>query len=216
MNTALSNFNKLCNSIREKATQDLRQKHTNSQLAKWQKLLTAILETELAMHRVRSALNLLKTVPSKETLNMFSMSEGAWIDYQYTTWSLWMFGLLEREGSLVSRVVRNLVKPSNPKYKEIEKTLLKSIETQRAKISKVRHPLAHTGKGGTLEAVINTDLWENFLILPSPIDFNQILASLVPYHTRWHYFLHQVSIAVLDEMERICGELNQQIDWDNI
>ena len=216
MNAPLNNFNQLCNSIRKATIQDLKQKHPKSQLAKWRKLLTAIWETELTMHRVRSALNLLKTVPSKETLNMFSMSEGAWIDYQYTTWSFWMFGLLEREKCLVQRVTRNLVKLSNPQYKDIEKTLLKSIEAQRDKISKVRHPLAHIGEGGTIEEVINTELWKNFAIIPSPVDFNEMLAPLVPYHMRWHYFLCQVSNAVLAEIERICGELNQHIGWDDI
>ena len=81
MNAPLKNFNQLCNSIRERAIQeDLKQKRPESKIAKWQKLLTAILETELAMHRVRSALNLLETIPPRETLNVFSMSEGAWID----------------------------------------------------------------------------------------------------------------------------------------
>ncbi len=216
MNASLNNFNQLCNSIRKAAIRDLKQKRTSSQSAKWQRLLSAILETELTMHRVRSALNLLKTIPSEETLNLFSMSEGAWIDYQYTTWSFWMFGLLERGRSLFKLVIRNLVKPSNPQYKDMEKTLLKSIEVQRDKISKVRHPLAHIGEGGTIEEVTNTELWKNFVILPSPIDFNQILASLVPYRVRWHYFLHQVSMAVFTEIERVSGELIKHINWEKV
>ena len=117
MNASLSSFIKLCNSIREKTARDLEQKRPDNQLAKWRKLLTAVLETELAMHRVRSALNLLKTLPSKETLNMFFMSEGAWIDYQYGTWSFWMCSLLDKEIELVSQVSQQLIKPSNPQYR---------------------------------------------------------------------------------------------------
>jgi len=216
MNASLSSFIKLCNSIREKTARDLEQKRPDNQLAKWRKLLTAVLETELAMHRVRSALNLLKTLPSKETLNMFFMSEGAWIDYQYGTWSFWMCSLLDKEIELVSQVSQQLIKPSNPQYREIERPLSKSLVSQKNKVGKIRHPLAHKGKGGTIEAVMREDSWKGFVVIPSPVDFNCILASCVPYHMRWHHFLHQVSIVILVEIERISAELNQQIDWDNI
>ncbi len=216
MNAPLNNFNQLCNSVRERAAQDIKESRPDNQLVKWQKLLTAIVETELAMHRVRSSLSLLKTIPSKETLDIFSMSEGAWIDYQYATWSFWMCSLLDKEIELVSQVSQKLIKPNNPQYREIERPLLGSLVSQKDKVGKIRHPLAHKGKGGVIEAVINTDLWKNFIILASPIDFNQIFASLVPYHMRWLYFLNQVSNAALAEMERVCGELNQRIDWDNI
>ncbi len=81
MNAPISNFNKLSNSIRERAIRDIKQKYPESQLAKWRQLLTTIWETEEAMHRVRCSLKLLRTIPPKETLNMFSMSDGAWIDY---------------------------------------------------------------------------------------------------------------------------------------
>lgn len=213
---SLENFHQLCNSIREKAARDIKQKRPESQLTKWQKLFTTIVETELAIHRVRKALNLLKTTPSKKTLDTLSMSEGAWIDYHYVTWAFLAFALLERERSLIKQVVRSLVKPSKPQYKAIEKTLLNYIEAQRIKMSKMRHPLAHAGEGGTVEAVISTDLWKNFAIIPSPLDFNKLLASYVPYHMRWHYFLHGISEKIIAELERTSKELYQQIDWDNI
>ena len=202
--------------MREKAIRDIKQNRPDNQLAKWQKLLTAIWETELAIHRIRCALNLLKTLPPKETLNMFSMSEGAWIDYQYATWSFWMCSLLDKEIELVSQVGQKLIKPKNLQHKNIVRPLIDSLVSQKDKVGKIRNPLAHKGEGGTIEEVIKTDLWENFAIIPSPVDFNEILASLVPYHMRWHYFLYQVSNTVLVELERVCGELTQHIDWDSI
>jgi len=132
-----------------------------------------------------------------------------------SVYDLVVFGLLEREKSLVKQVVRNLVKPSNPQYKDIEKTLLKYIEAQRDEISKVRHPLAHTGKGGTIEAVMETDSWKNFVIIPSPVNFNELLASYVPYHMRWHDFLHGISVKTIAELERTSKEIYKHIDWDN-
>lgn len=215
MNAPLSNFNELSNSIREKAIRDIKQNRPDNKLAKWRELLTIIYETELAIHRVRSALNLLKKFPAKESLKMFSMSEGAWIDYQYSTWSLLMYSLIDREIELVSQIGQKLIKPNNQQYKDVVRPLVESLVSQKDKVGKVRHPIAHKGEGGPIEAVINTDLWKNFAIIPSPVDFNEILASLVPYQMRWHYFLHHVSKAVLTEIERICGELNQRVEWDN-
>lgn len=212
----LKNFNQLCNSIRERAIRDLKQKRPKSQLVKWQKLLTAIVEAELTMHRVRSALKLLKTVPSKDALKMFSMSEGAWIDYQYTTWSFWMCSLLDREIELVSQVGQKLIKPNNPQHKDIVRPLVKSLVYQKDKVGKIRNPLAHKGEGGTIEAVMNTDLWKNFAIIRSPVDFNEILASCVPYHMKWHYFLHEVSVKIIAEIERTSEELYKRIDWNNV
>jgi len=212
----LKNFNQLCNSIREGAIRDLRQKRPKSQLVKWQKLLTAIVETELTLHRVRSALKLLKTAPSKDTLNMFSMSEGAWIDYQYTTWSFWMCSLLDKEIELVSQVGQKLIKPNNSQYKDIVRPLVKSLVSQKDKVGKIRHPLAHKGEGGTIEAVMTTELWKNFAIIPSPVDFNEMLASCVPYHMKWHYFLHGVSVKIIAEIERTSEELYKRIDWNNV
>ena len=216
MNTSLTNFNRLSNSIRQRAIQDIEQYRPDNQLVKWQKLLTAIHETELAVHRVRSSLNLLKTLPTIKALHTFSMSAGAWIDYQYATWSLLMYSLIDKEIELVSQVGQKLIKPNNPEHKEIVRPLVKSLVSQKDKVGKVRHPITHKGKGGPVEAVMKTDLWKNFVIIPSPVDFNEILASYVPYHMRWYYFLDQVSNAVLSKIEQICGKLNQHIDWDNI
>jgi len=168
------------------------------------------------MHRVRSALNLLKTIPSKETLNAFSMSEGAWIDYQYTTWSFWISSLLDKEIALVSQVGQKLIKPNNPQYKDIVRPLVESLVSKKDQVGKIRHPLAHKGEGGTIEAVMNTDLWKNFAIIPSPLDFNKMLASYVPYHMRWHYRLHEVSARIIAEIERTSEEIYKRIDWNNV
>jgi hypothetical protein len=217
VNAPLKNFNQLCNSIRERAIQEgLKQKQPKNLLARWQKLLTVILEVELAMHRVRSALNLLKTIPSEGTLNMFSMSEGAWIDYQYATWSFWMCSLLDKEIELVSQVGQKLIKPNNPQYKEIVRPFVESLVSKKDKVGKIRHPLAHKGEGGTLEAVIETDLWKNFAIIPSPVDFNEMLASCVPYHMRWYFFLHGGSTRIIAEIEQISEEIYKRIDWDDV
>ena len=216
MDASLSNFNRLCNSIRERAIRDIKRGYPNNKLVKWQKLLTAIVETELTMHRVRASLRLLRDIPSQEALKRFSMSEGAWIDYQYTTWSFWMCSLLDKEIELASQVGRKLIKPNNPQHKDIVRPLVKSLVSQKDKVGKIRHPLAHKGEGGTIEAVMSTDVWKNFVIIPSPVDFNEILASCVPYHMRWHDFLHGVSVKIIAEIERIYGELNQHVTWENI
>ena len=216
MNASLSNFNELCNHIRGKAIRDINQNLPDNKLVKWQKLLTAILETELAMHRVRSALKLLRTLPPREILNMFSMSEGAWIDYQLGTWSFWMCSLLEKKIELVSQVAQKLIKPNNPQYRDIERPLLKSLRARKDSIGKIRHPLAHKGEGGTIEWAVNTDSWRDYVNIPSPVDYNHVLNSSVPYHLRWYNFLYRRSLLDIAEIERISEELSKHINWSSI
>ena len=144
---------------------------------------------------------------------MFFMSEGAWIDYQYATWSFWMFSLIDKEIELVSQVGQKLIKPNNSQHKDITRPLIESLISQKDKVGKIRHPLAHKGEGGVIEAIIPDNL-EYFSILPSPIDFNHILGSLVSYHVKWHYILHQSSMIVLAEINRVSSELDKRIKWD--
>ena len=179
-------------------------------------MLTAIHETELAMHRLRSTLKLLKTPPPKETLDIFYMSEGAWIDYHIATWSFYIYGLLERERKLVCQVCRSLIKPNNPHYEDIEKELLKSVKAQKDKVEKLRHPEAHVGEGGVIEKVMKNGSWKDYLILPSPIDFNHVLASYEAYHMRWYESLYQFSLLQIARMEQISQELYKCIDWKRI
>jgi len=127
-----------------------------------------------------------------------------------------MCSLLDKEIELVSQVGQKLIKPNNSQYKDIVRPLVKSLVSQKDKVGKIRHPLAHKGEGGTIEAVMTTELWKNFAIIPSPVDFNEMLASCVPYHMKWHYFLHGVSVKIIAEIERTSEELYKRIDWNNV
>ncbi len=216
MNVAISNFYQLNNAIRERSIRDVNQNRPNNLLAKWQRLRIATVETEIAMHRVKVCLNLLSTIPSKETLDVFSLSEGAWIDYHYCNWSFWMCSLMEKEIELVSQIGQKLIKLSNPQHKNIVRPLVESLVSRKDNIGKIRHPLAHKGEGGTTEAIMNTDLWKVSLILPSPIDFNPIFNSFVPSHMRWYNFLYKRSLLDFAEIERISEELYKSIDWGKI
>ena len=216
MKTRSNNFYLLCNSIRDRAIRDITQGLPDARLTKWQELVTAILETELAMHQVRSSLKLLKNIPDKEALNAFSMSEGAWIDYHVGTWSFRMCSLLDKAIELVHRVGQTLIKPHNPRHKDIVRPLIESLVSQKDKVGKIRHPLAHKGEGGIIERVIETDLWKNIVILPSPVDFNEVLNSSVPYQARSHSSLHNTSTRVIAQILGICGELHHHIDWSRI
>lgn len=101
---------------------------TDPEFAKWRPLLTATLDTELAMNEMRSALNLLKALPSEETLGMYSMSRGAWLYYHLNTWIFWMDALLEKQKTLVKEAVRALIRPRNTQWKDVEGSLLSIID----------------------------------------------------------------------------------------
>ena len=152
----------------------------------------------------------------KETLNAFSMSEGAWIDYHVGTWSFWTCSLIDKAIELVHQISLRRIKPRNPQHNDIVSPLIKSLVSQKDRVGKIRHPLAHKGEGGIIERVIETDQWKNIVILPSPVDYNEVLNSCVPYHTRWHRILHYTSLRVIAKILGTCGELRQHINWQDI
>jgi len=144
------------------------------------------------------------------------MSEGTWIDYHVGTWSFWTCSLIDKAIELVHQISLRLIKPRNPQHKDIVSPLIKSLVSQKDRVGKIRHPLAHKGEGGIIERVIETDLWKNIVILPSPVDYNEVLNSCVPYHTRWHRILHDTPLRVIAKILGTCGELHQHINWQDI
>jgi hypothetical protein len=152
--------------------------------AKWRPLLTATLDVEVTRNRLRNSLNLLKTVPDAEVLDRFSMHPGEWVDCHWTAWTFWVDALLERVKKLVKEAVRALVRPSNVQWKDIENSLLRSIDSFSESTGKVRNPLAHGG--GAVEAVEEERLWEGLVLLRGSFDIRQLFESQLEYHATWY------------------------------
>lgn len=245
MSTSSSGFAQFRNSLQEAAAHSLERTHPNYVIifqkaleetgdldqalhavkgistdpgfAKWRPLLTATLDTELAMNEMRSALNLLKALPLEETLDMYSMSRGAWIYYHLNMWIFWMDALLEKQKTLVKEAVRALIRPRNTQWKDVESSLLSTIDVLSKDMGKVRDPLAHGGlKGRAAEAIGEERLWEWLVLLQVPLEIRTLVGSMVIYHARWSDQLHRASVLVLAEFNRVCEELNRHIDWDHI
>ena len=178
----------------------------------FERLLTATLDTELAMDKLISALNLFKTVPPRELLDEWSMSEGALIDYNYSAWVFWMDALLERVKKLVSQAVRTLVRPHNPRFKDIERALLNSVDRLSSITGHVRNPLAHGG--GAVQALEEERLWVTYALLGAHTDISELYHPLVEYRDTWHQRLRHASTLALAEIERVSSELNRRVDWD--
>ena len=187
---------------------------TDEGFARWRPLLTATLDTEVAINRLRNALNILKILPSEEVLNLFSMSLGEWVDYHMTAWLFWMDALLEKVKALVCEAIRALVRISNAKWKDIETNLLKSINALSEDTGKIRDPIAHGGlKGRAVEALEEERLWEGFVLMRGPLDIRQLFESFVEYHGKWYEHLRQASVKAIAEVNRVLEELNRHIDW---
>lgn len=242
MNTPVSNFDRFRNALQAAAARALQRTHpeyvaafqkalretrdvskalqavkdisTDRGFAKWRPLLTATLDVEVAISRLRNSLNLLKTPPPSEVLDVFAMHSGEWVDYHWTASIFWMHALLEREKKLVRQAVRALVRPSNTQWKDIENSLLSSINAFSEHTGDVRDPLAHGGGAG-VEALAQERLWEGLVLLQGSLDIRQLLESQSKYQAEWYERLHTVSVVAIAEIERVFGELNRHIDWDN-
>lgn len=210
-----SKFIELSNSIQRLTMREFQQGNSRSHASLWRKLRTTTLEIELSLHRLRSALNQLNTPLPEEASVLFSMSKGAWVEYQEAAITIWMYKLLDCERALVCQIVRNLIKPCNTDYKNIEKSLLIRIDAQKERVAKLRNPQAHAGAGGPIEQVMEDEKEQgNLIVIPSPIDFNQILGASEPYQSRWYFFLNKSSQILIAELDNISKELNEQVNWN--
>ena len=190
---------------------------TDIGFAKWRPLLTATLDTELAINQLRVTLELLRLTPSKGLL-IPEGTEGTLVLYYTNVWVLLADALLERSEKLIKKAARTLIRPSNPKWQSIEDEVSKPInELSKDLRSKMRNPLAHGG--GAVEAPAEERLWEGFTIIAAVTNryelfFSQMLGAMAKYHATWYERLSKHSVLMLNEINRAINNLNKHINWD--
>ena len=203
-----------------KALDSVKTMPTDVGFAKWRPLLTATFDTELAINQIRTVLNLLEIIPPRKVVppQDILISEGAWVYYHVNVWIFWMDALLERVKKLVKQTVRSLVRPTNPKWKDVESDLLQSISLLSQDIGKMRDPLAHGG--GVAEVPAQERLWEGLVLISTlanrSISFDDVFGSMTKYHASWHKRLYEKSVLALATIEKEMDELNKHLDWDKI
>jgi len=174
----------------------------------WIKVLTALLDVQLVIEKVRRSLVYLETdLPQQPD------DAGARVIYHFDHWIFQMHALLERVDRLIATVFRTLVRPRAIKGWEIEqKKLRKRVRGLNPGIAKIRDPLAH-GLGGGVTGPQEEQLWEPFLA-------GRLFAlnlGLLAYQgadskrTTWHSSLAIATTMAFIEVDQISQELSHYI-----
>ena len=171
----------------------------------WTDLLTAALDVELVLDKVKRSLVFLAsdvaTTPEED---------GARVAYHMDHWTFEMDALLERLDKLVATMFRRLVRPKDGDWRIKEAAVRDDIKKMKAKVAKVRDPLAH-GLGGGVTGIEDERLWEPFLAARA-FDVDLVVSryqGAAQYRQRWHSHLHKstiLAIAVLEATSKRLAE----------
>ena len=198
-----------------KATEAVKDISTDKGFARWRPILTAELDVEIALNRLRVALNAFGKLPPKDFLDACLLSEGDWVDYNYSNCIILMKSVIEKERTLICRVTRELVRPTETNWKEIETRLLQNIDRMNKEMGDIRDPMLHGGHSGSDLTVLEIERhWENNVLLGVRNLVPAIVESFVANMDKWHERISWCALRLVNEIEDISKELNYIIAWD--
>jgi len=177
-----------------------------SSFNKWREIYTRLLDVELAMHQLKTSLRLLKApAPSYLTL-------GEWVIYHHDAWAIWAQGLLNRFEKLALKVVRKLVKTSNPNFTILDNYIGVEIRKLKDEVGKLRDPIAHGG--GRIEAPQEEGLLEPILLIGGQLNMKDVFEPMASYQQKWHKKSYAISIRILEGIDKLSERINREVVWD--
>jgi len=177
-----------------------------SRFNKWRDIYTRLLDVEVAIHQLKTSLSLLKT-PAPSYLTV-----GEWVIYLHDAWAIWVQGLLNRLEKLAIKVVRELVKTSNPNFMSLETDIKVAIRNLKKKVGKVRDPVAHGG--GPIEVLQEEGLLEPILLIGGQLNMKDVFEPMASYQQKWHQKSYDASILILAVIDKLSERLNREVAWD--
>ncbi len=176
----------------------------------WRKLLTALLDVEQTIDKVRRSVWFIGRIPQPADSNI--SDPGAWLVYHVDAWHIHTYGLLDRMKRIITLTCRHVVRPRE-NADELKARLLDDVEKMKAVVSRTRHSVAHGG--GSVEALEEDDLWEPYVMI-GPDAWLNITSSyyegVALRQTKWHDGFKRSSVQVLAMSEAWFGELANAFD----
>jgi hypothetical protein len=176
---------------------------------RWNDLLTAVFDVELAMDKVKRSLAFLQSdvagTPDEA---------GACVIYHIDHWTFQMDGFLERLDTLIAKTIRHFVRPKDKEgWQATQAALRQDVGKLKVEMAKVRDPLAH-GLGGGVTGIQEQQLWEPFLAgRLFEFDFvESVYRGASPRKQRWCSMLEKATILALAQVEKTSEGLIQHLD----
>lgn len=174
----------------------------------WRKVLTALLDVEQSMDKVRRSVSFAGSTPQPSGSQL--SHPGAWLLYHLDSWYLQTYGLLERLGKMTTLTCRHVIRPKE-KGEKIRANLVEEVRKMKDVISKTRHAIAHGG--GSVEALEEDDLWEPYVLI-GPEAWLNITTSYYDGVTHrqpaWYKAIRESTVQVFAVSEAWFGRLTRE------
>lgn len=190
---------------RQKARKAVEGIHLSKQFDKWIDIWIAFLDVELAFHQTKLSLRLLAADPTS------SVDRGEWVNYHMDAWLFWTNSLLERYKKLVSKLVRQFVRPANAQWQQVEDQLLKRINHMEQEVGKLRNPRAHGG--GVFEGPFTKERLIGGILAGSSVDAH-LFENAARLQGLGYVGFNKCLEDAMKEMDAVSEQLDTLVDWN--
>ncbi|MDP2731207.1 MAG: hypothetical protein Q8O55_12110 [Dehalococcoidales bacterium] len=169
----------------------------NPQFQKWRSICTDLMDVEYHKHRLTVCLSLMNLK------NPSSVSEGEWLDYQFSYWAVLTQGLISKFEKLSKSIYRKFPTPDSSETSL--KGTLQNLHEYHTRLKKVRDPVAHPG--GPVRIVGQDEHLGPYIVFRGEFQMSTLMDSLTGFYSSWTTRAFRFSNMVLEEIDHISKSL---------
>lgn len=165
----------------------------NPQFQKWRSICTDLMDIEYQKHRLMVCLSLMSSK------NPSSVSEGEWLDQQFSYWAVLTQGLISKFEKLCKSIYRKFPSPNSSEVSP--KETLQILHEYHTRLKKVRDPIAHPG--GAVRIVGQDEHLGPYIVFRGELEITTLMASLTGFYSSWTSKALRFSNMVLVEIDHV-------------
>lgn len=169
----------------------------NPQFQKWRSICVDLMDVEFHKHRLLVCLNLLNLK------NPSSISEGEWLDHQFSYWAVLTQGLISKFEKLCKSTYRKF---PTPRSSETDlKEMLRKLHEYHTRLKRLRDPLAHPG--GPVNIVGQDEHLGPYIVFQGEFDTSSMMDGMTDFYSSWTSRASQFTNIVLVEIDQVSKSL---------
>jgi len=165
----------------------------NPQFQKWRSICTDLMDVEYQKHRLTVCLSLMNLK------NPSSVSEGEWLDHQFSYWAVLTQGLVSKFKKLCGSLYRKFPVP-NSSGVSLKETL-QILHEYHTRLKQVRDPVAHPG--GPVRIVGQDEHLGPYIVFRGEFEITTLMDSLTGFYSSWTSRALRFSNMVLVEIDQV-------------
>jgi len=169
----------------------------NPQFQKWRSICVDLMDVEFHKHRLLVCLNLLNLK------NPSSISEGEWLDHQFSYWAVLTQGLISKFEKLCKNTYRKFPTPCSSET-DLKKRLRK-LHEYHTRLKRLRDPLAHPG--GPVNIIGQDEYLGPYIVFRGEYDVSSMMGGMTNFYSSWVSRAYKFTNIVLVEIDQVSKSL---------